>query len=76
MTENEIKKLKEELIKSYWTEDLHLKLTELQAEDAKRIVESMDNFEIFEKVNNRQYQQDYIEDYLEYLWKISEPAYW
>ncbi len=73
---DEIKKLKKELMKPGWTEDLHHSLEELQPEVAKTIVESMTESEIYRKVNNRQFQEDYIADYLEFLWDISENAYW
>ena len=63
-------------MKPDWTENLHHALEELQAIDAKQIVESMNETEIYSKVNNRRFQQDYIADYLEYLWDISEEAYW
>ena len=76
MKKNEFEKLKKELMKPGWTEDLHHSLKELPTEDAKIIVESMSDKEIYRKVNNRQFQEDYIADYLEYLWEISETAYW
>lgn len=76
MTDKEIEKRKTELMKPGWTEDLHHSLEELQPEVAKTIVESMTDNEIYRKVNNRQFQEDYIADYLEYLWEISETAYW
>lgn len=76
MNKKELEKHKKELMKPGWTEDLHHALEELQTQDAKEIVESMTDSEIYRKVNNRQFQEDYISDYLEYLWEISESAYW
>lgn len=76
MKKSGLEKLKRELMKPGWTEDLHHSLEELSPEDAKIIVESMSDTEIYRKVNNRQFQEDYIADYLEYLWGISETAYW
>lgn len=63
-------------MKPGWTEDLHHSLEELQPEDAKKIIESMTDDEIYQKVNNRKFQEDYIADYLEYLWDISESSFW
>ena len=31
----------------------------------------MTDSEVFSKVNNRRFQEDYIADYIEYLWTIS-----
>lgn len=76
MDNEELKKVKKELMKPYWTEELHHCLEDLQPEDARKIVESMTHTEVYRKVNNRRFQEDYISDYLEYLWKISESAYW
>jgi hypothetical protein len=76
MVSKELKEMKEELMKPDWTENLQHALEELEPEDARKIVESMSRAEIYSKVNNRQFQEDYIADYLEYLWEISEPAYW
>lgn len=73
---DELERLKEKLMEPYWTEDLHLQLEELEDDDAKKIVESMSETEIFQKVNHRRHQEDYISDYIEYLWDISEDAYW
>lgn len=76
MNNKEFIKKKKELMKPGWTEDLHHELEALNQEDAKKIVESMTDKEIYIKVNNRQFQEDYIADYIEYLWEISEEAYW
>ncbi len=76
MTEEELHKKKQELMKPDWTENLHHELEEMDPNDAKRIVESMTNSEIIHKVNIRTHQEDYIGDYIEYLWEISESAYW
>lgn len=60
----------------YWTENYHLSLEEMNKEDAIQDVESMSHDEIEWKVNMRRYQQDYIADYLEYLWEISPKSFW
>lgn len=76
MNDKELNEKKKELMKPDWTENLHDALKELQPEDAKKIVESMTEDEIYRKVNNRRFQEDYIADYLEYLWDISEDSFW
>jgi hypothetical protein len=76
MDADEIQKLKLELMQPGWTEDLHDELNKLRPEDAKQIVESMTDFEIYQKVNNRRHQEDYIDCYITYLWDISETAFW
>lgn len=76
MNDMEFYNKKKELMKPGWTEDLHHSLEELQPEDAKKIVESMTDDEIYQKVNNRKFQEDYIADYLKYLFDISESSFW
>lgn len=76
MKNEDLKKIKKELMKPDFTENLHHALEDLEQEDAKKIVESMTRSEIYSKVNNRRFQEDYIADYLEFLWEISESAYW
>jgi hypothetical protein len=76
MNREELEEKKKELMQPDWTENLHYALEELQLEDAKEIVESMTDIEICQKVNCRKHQEDYIADYLEYLWDISKVAYW
>lgn len=71
-----LKKLKEELLSEYWTENLHYGLKEIEDIEAKEIVESMSYTDIHRKVNVKTHQQDYIADYLEYLWDISESSFW
>ncbi|MGR3179020.1 MAG: hypothetical protein ACUZ8E_13285 [Candidatus Anammoxibacter sp.] len=76
MNNDEIERQKAELIKEYWTEDFHYGLKELDHEVAKKIVESMNHLEISRKINVRRSQEDYIADYLGYLWEISEASFW
>lgn len=76
MNDNEIKKYKTALMKEYWVEDRHHKLKKLHSRDAKKIIESMNESEIYQNVNIRKHQEDYIADYLEYLWDISETGFW
>lgn len=76
MDEKALEKIKKELMKPDWTENLHHALEELPKSDAKAIVESMTNRQMYQKVNIRRHQEDYISDYIEYLWEISKTAYW
>jgi len=76
MTNDEIIKKKEELMSEQWTEDLHHSLQDFHPDVARKIIDSMGHSDIYLKVNLRTCQEDYIADYLEYLWEISEEAYW
>ena len=76
MDNKKLSEKKQELMKPDWTENLHHELQELPLQEAKWIVENMTDSEIFSKVNNRRFQEDYIADYIEYLWTISPIAYW
>lgn len=76
MASENLEQMKARLMEPDWTENMHQALEELPDEDAKTIVDSMSENEIFHKVNHRRFQQDYIADYIEYLWDISEEAYW
>ncbi|MBF0563657.1 MAG: hypothetical protein HQK89_00285 [Nitrospirae bacterium] len=51
MNDNEIIEYKKGLMKAYWVEDRHHKLKELPIEDAKKVVESMNNLEIHQNVS-------------------------
>ncbi len=72
----ELKDKKKELMQLDWTENVHHSLEKMDDSDVKEIVESMTEEEICSKVNNRKFQEDYIGDYIQYLWHISKPAYW
>lgn len=76
MKNDELTKIKNKLMSSNWTEDLHYGLKKLSPEESKSIVESMSDSEIKQKVNNRRFQNDYIADYIEYIWNISEKSFW
>ena len=76
MTNDEIIKKKDELMSEHWTENLHHSLQDLHPDVAKKIIDSMDDDEIYVKVNHRKFQEDYIVDYLNYLWEINEEAFW
>ncbi|WP_291286939.1 hypothetical protein [Flavobacterium sp.] len=76
MTEDEITEKREELLSEHWTEDLHHSLRDLHPDVARRIIDTMDDSEIYVKVNHRRFQEDYIAEYLNYLWDISKEAFW
>lgn len=76
MNNKKLSEKKQELMEPDFTENLHHELQELSPQEAKWIVENMTEPEIFSKVNNRTYQEDYIADYIEFLWTISPIAYW
>ena len=76
MNEKERSELKEKLMDKPWTEDLHYGLKELNSEDASAIADSLTAADIYRKVNIRRYQEDYIADYLQFLWGVSEKAFW
>lgn len=76
MQEKDLIEFKEKFMGLCWTEELHYALKDLSEDDAQEIVESMSDIEIDRKVNIRRHQEDYIADYIEYLWEISEEAYW
>jgi len=74
--DEELKKLKNEIINQPFTEDYHHSLKEINSNSAKQIVESMNDIEVYRKVNLRQTQEDYIADYIHFLWDISKKSYW
>lgn len=76
MNDNEIIKYKKNLMKMGWVEERHHELEKLTSQDAKAIVESMNEVEVYRNVNVRRHQEDYIVEYLAYLWEISETAFW
>jgi len=73
---DDISKIKDSIIGEIWTEDFHHSLAEYGPEVAKQVIESMSDDEIEIKVNARRFQEDYIADYLRYLWDISKKSYW
>lgn len=76
MTDDEILKKKDELMEEPWTENLHQSLQDFHPDVAQKIVDSMDDDEIYVKVNYRRTQEDYIANYLAFLWDISKEAFW
>ncbi|WP_142418316.1 hypothetical protein [Citrobacter braakii] len=60
----------------YWTEQYHEALKEMDVNDAIKDVNNMHDNDVLYRVNMRKHQQDYIADYLEYLWELSPEAFW
>ncbi len=72
----DIHELTRELLEERGTENFHLALADLDPEDARKVVDSLTVQEIYIKVNHRTYEEDYIADYIDYLWDISRKAFW
>lgn len=66
----------DELVTFNWTEDKHLYLESLDEEVSRIVLEAMLEEERDVIMNHRKSQQDYIGDYLEFVWERSEKAYW
>jgi len=64
------------LFSDYWIEDRHRFLKELSHEERLELVASFNTDEILSNVNRRKFQEDYISDYLEYLYRISKKSFW
>ena len=60
----------------YWQEERHGYLASLPKNIAKELLESLEEDEIDASVNWRTYQQDYISEFLNDIWSISEKAFW
>lgn len=74
--ECEIQRLKEKFMSFYWVEERHEFLKELPLPVARKVLDSLDDSEIYQNVNIRQFQEDYIGGYLRELWGISKPSFW
>lgn len=61
---------------AHWTEDAHQYLEELPEDTAIRVLEALRPEQMFSLVNYRRRQEDYIGDYLTYVWKASPDAFW
>ena len=59
-----------------WTEQRHHFLEMLSPEVAKELLRMLDTDDLEVIVNYRQFQQDYIGDYLAYLCDLDEDSYW
>ena len=69
-------KIKKELMNPDWTEELHHALEKMPVDQANQIIDTMSDQEVWSKVNNRRFQEDYIASYLEFLWEINPKAFW
>lgn len=67
---------KDKYYSSYWVEERHHVLESMSPKDAKSLVDSLNQYEIEANVNYRRFQEDYIADFLEYLWAISKKTFW
>lgn len=67
---------KERMFSEYWVEQRHEYLASLPNEVARQVLESLDANDVTCNVNIRRFQQDYIADYLQYVWSISPDAFW
>lgn len=66
----------EKLMEMHWTEERHIYISELDEDTSRRVTEALLPEQIHILVNYRQFQEDYIGDYLEYLWDLSQLAFW
>lgn len=57
-------------------ETIHHKIMDLPREEAVELVDLFTNNRVFRNVNVRGQQEDYIAEYLYYLWKISPASFW
>ncbi|QXU41468.1 hypothetical protein [Pedobacter sp. D749] len=57
-------------------ENIHRELKALSKVDAKQIVDAMSERKIDLNVSVRRFQEDYIADYIEFLWDISKTSFW
>lgn len=69
-------KNKEKFLSYYWVEDRHKFLKSLPIEDEKQLVDSFSENEIDMNVNYRRFQEQYICDYIDYLWQVSKRSFW
>lgn len=67
---------KDEFMSPYWVEQRHDFLKERTEEEQLEILDSLNEYDIGENVNVREYQEDYIADYLSDLFYISEKSFW
>ena len=72
----DINQKKSKFLSEDWVEGRHDYLKSLPSNEAKELIESLDEDDVFLNVNVRKFQQSYICDYLEDLWHISPEAFW
>lgn len=59
-----------------WTEERHHFLETLSPEVAKELLDVLEPNDLDVIVNYRRFQEDYIGDYLTYLWSVDEESFW
>jgi mRNA-degrading endonuclease toxin of MazEF toxin-antitoxin module len=59
-----------------WTEDAHRYLEELDEDTAAAVLDALPVEQIDQLVNFRSRQEDYIGDYLEFVWHANPQAFW
>jgi len=59
-----------------WTEDAHQYLENLEESTAIDVLNALPPEQIDQLVNYRHRQEDYIGDYLEFVWKLNPDAFW
>ena len=59
-----------------WVEQRHLYMEKLPKREARNLLESLDQAELYHNVNVRRFQEAYICDYLADVWTISKTAFW
>ena len=69
-------KIKKQLLSEHFIEDMQRSLEEMPEDVAKQIIDSMSEKEIYIRVSKRRMQEDYVADYIDFLWDISRDAFW
>lgn len=72
----DIKEHLEAVTSEFWTEDVHRYLESLPEPVVARVLENLSEPYVYRLVNHRYRQQDYIGDYLAYVWEVSADAFW
>ena len=67
---------KDVFMSKYWVEERHDFLKALPLKEQKELVDSLSPDDIDENVNWRRFQEQYICDYIDYLWEISKGSFW
>lgn len=66
----------DEIASAHWTEDAHQYLENLDEDLATAVLNSLGPEQIAQLVIYRHRQEDYIGDYLEFVWELSPDAFW
>lgn len=68
--------IKSRLKRELSIEAIHKVLDSLPVNVAREVIESFSDHKIRSNVNMRKYQEDYISEYLVYLWETSPASFW